>query len=142
MKISGPVLDRIDIQIEVKPLRAHEIVEGKSSETSGHMRERVRHARDIQIARQGVLNAALSVERTEELCRGSSRIDTLLYTAVERYKLSARSYYKLLRVARTVADLDDRNEIAEEDVLEALSYREVESIIYTGKDPGCKIPGQ
>jgi len=142
MKISGPVLDRIDIQVEVKPLRPREILEGKPVETSVRMRKQVKRARDIQIRRQGVLNADLPVRKTEKLCGSDSDTANLLYKAVDRFKLSARSYYKILRVARTVADLDERERIGKEDVLEALSYREVESIIYAEeRKDGVGPPG-
>jgi magnesium chelatase family protein len=134
LKISGPVLDRIDIQIEVKPLKANDIVEYSSTEPSANIRERVMKAREIQAERftkHGItLNAMMTTELIKKFCVLDNRMQQLLYDAINKYKLSVRSSYKVLKVARTIADLDERNHITTDDILEALSYREVENILY------------
>ncbi|MBA7658654.1 Competence protein ComM [subsurface metagenome] len=134
MKISGPVLDRIDIQVEVKPLKACDIIEYKSAESSSVIKKRVLQARKIQkerLAKYGIaLNALMNVELIKKYCALDKQLQELMYFAVERYKLSARAYYKILKVARTIADLENRDKILKEDILEALSYREVENILY------------
>jgi magnesium chelatase family protein len=135
MKISGPVLDRIDIQVQVKPLKAGSIMEHPLSVTSSVIRERVLQARRVQKERLNqyglIQNAMMGAEALKKLCPLNSRIQKILYDAVDKFKLSVRAYYKVLRVARTIADLESRETIALDDVLEALSYREVENILYS-----------
>jgi len=143
MKISGPILDRIEIQVEVKSLKAFDIVEGKPSAPSQEIRERVLQARKLQrerLLRYGVLlNAEMNLELIKKYCALNNRVQELLYAAVKKYALTARSYYKLLKVARTIADLDGREEIVEEDVLEVLSYREVENLLYCKSKKDVKV---
>jgi len=143
MKLSGPILDRIDIQVEIKPLRAFEIVESKPAESSETIRKRVTEARKKQIDRLSkygiTLNALMNEKHIREFCIIDRTVQELLYSAIQKYRLSARSYYKTLKVARTIADLAGRDEIVMEDVLEALSYREVENILYTKKSDKIKI---
>ena len=135
MKISGPILDRIDIQVQVKPLRAHEMIERKSSESSKVIKERILKARLIQNKRRvstGVsFNARLTPHAIKQFCQLTGELENIMVSAVKRYSLSARSYYKILKVARTIADLDNRESIARDDILEALAYREVEQILYS-----------
>jgi magnesium chelatase family protein len=134
MKISGPILDRIDIQVEVKPLKAAQIFEDRRSDSSSVIRERVERTRKIQYERLSgygiTLNAFMDNYLVKKFCVINSRIKEILNTAVRRYRLSVRSYTKILKVARTIADLQSREKIEAEDVLEALSYREVENILY------------
>ncbi len=134
MKISGPILDRIDLQVEVKPLKAFEIVESRSTESSWTIKKRIIKARKIQmerLSRYGYnLNAMMNIELVKKYCILNKEMQELLYSAIKKYKFSARSYYKILRVARTIADLDQRQELKKEDILEALSFREVENILY------------
>lgn len=134
MKISGPVLDRIDIQVEVKPLRAQDIMDSAHSESSSAIRERVIRARELQTERLEkyhlTLNAMMGAEIVKKLCPLSDQIEKLLHASVDRFKLSVRAYYKVIKVSRTIADLAQREHICMEDVLEALSYREVENILY------------
>jgi len=143
MKLSGPILDRIDIQVEVKPLKAFEIVDSKPAESSEEIRKRVTGARNKQIKRLSnygiTLNSMMNEKQIKEFCVIDRSIQELLYSAIQRYKLSARSYYKTLKVARTIADLAEREKIVMEDVLEALSYREVENVLYTRKSEMIKI---
>lgn len=133
-KISGPILDRIDIQVEVKPLKASDIVDGGPSESSNVIRGRVMKARSVQRERykfHGIkLNAQMTQELIKKYCDVSSETRDLLYAIVKKFNFSMRSYLKILRVARTIADLSERDDILAEDILEATSYREIENIIY------------
>jgi magnesium chelatase family protein len=134
MRISGPVLDRIDIQVEVKPLKPFEIVRDRPSERSEKIKKRVAEALGIQRMRfqkhGSILNASMDLELIKKYCAVGNEVQRLLYGAIRKYRLSARSYYKVLKVARTVADLDGRENISKEDILEVLAYREVENILY------------
>ena len=144
MKVSGPILDRIDIQVAVRPLEATEIIESRAQESSSAVKDRVETARRLQqkrfSKRDRTLNARMSVELIKKYCILDKQTQEILYTSVKKYRLSARSYYKILKVARTVADLDQREKLIKEDVLEALSYREVESILYN--TPSAKVPSK
>jgi len=136
MKLSGPILDRIDIQVAVKPLKAFELVKSSPSPPSREVRERVVRARDFQSRRhesadEPVLNADMDAPSLKKNCILDGEMESLLFTAIKKYRLSARSYNKVLRVARTIADLDGRDRIRKQDLLEALSYREVEHILYS-----------
>lgn len=134
MKISGPIIDRIDIQVVVKPLRPFEIMEGRPADSSESIRRRVIEAHRIQYERfskEGIFqNAAMDMELVRRYCVLPDSVKNLLREAVHRYRLSARSYYRMLRVARTIADLDGNEHISRDGILEALSYREVERILY------------
>jgi len=134
MKLSGPVLDRIDLQVEVKPLLPSEIVESSPSEPSSAIRERVVKARAIQQRRfersNAFVNARMNEEQVNKFCVLDREMERLMYAAVKKYRLSARSYFKVLKVARTIADLEEMEHIRSENILEALSYREVDSILY------------
>jgi len=140
MKISGPILDRIDIQIEVKPLKLAEIVTEKTSLSSASIKKRVMGARNIQksrLSRHGItLNSQMNGVLVKRYCVLNQSSKNLMSRAVKEYHLSARAYFKILKVARTIADIEGRESLREEDLLEALSYREVEDILY--REP--KIP--
>jgi magnesium chelatase family protein len=142
MKISGPILDRIDIQVEVKPLKAAQMFEGGHAEPSSVIKKRVSLARKVQqkrLSKYGInLNAFMSTEHVKEYCEIDKEIKEILYAAVKKYKLSARSYNKILKVSRTIADMQLREKISKDDVLEALSFREVENILYS-KTPHPRI---
>jgi len=144
MKISGPVLDRIDIQVEVKPLKAQDIMDSAHSESSSAIRERVIRARELQTERLKkyhlTLNAMMGAEIVKKLCPLSDQIEKLLHASVDRFKLSVRAYYKVIKVSRTIADLAQREHICMEDVLEALSYREVENILYNRLFKQNRVP--
>ena len=134
MKISGPILDRIDLQVELKPLKASEIVENKESESSAIIQDHVINARKRQserLLKYGIhLNTHMNIDLIKKYCVLDQQLQELMYTAVKKFKLSARSYYKILKVSRTIADLEKRESIQQEDILEALSFREVENILY------------
>jgi magnesium chelatase family protein len=127
-KVSGPILDRIDIQVEVKALAPFEITAATRAPESDRIRRRVEHARERQRERLAPFGECLNSRMDEELvkryCGTDGETLAILRAAVERYGISARAYYKLLRVSRTIADMEGRGEIRAGDVLEALSYRE------------------
>jgi len=122
-RISGPLLDRIDLQVEVGALSQEELLAPGSSEPSGTVLERVRHAAQVQAARQGKPNEALCGADLERLCRPDSSADQLLRAVMARLSWSARSYHRVLKVARTIADLAGAPEIGRTQVAEAIQYR-------------------
>ncbi len=126
-RISGPLLDRLDVQIEVPPIPYHELRAGPASDTSAAIRARVVAARERQrtrYARRGITcNAQLTTRDIDRYCRLDDAGARLLEQAVARLRLSARGYSRVLKVARSVADLAGHDDIASEDVAEALQYR-------------------
>lgn len=124
-RISGPLLDRIDLQVEVPRLAFNEL-DGPRGESSADVRARVIRARQHQLARnncKGEVNARLDNAAIGRVCQLQKHDQTLLRQAVERFRLSARAYHRILRVARTIADLDDSELIATQHLTEAISYR-------------------
>ncbi len=121
-RISGPLLDRIDLQIEV-PRQPLAQLDGPPGESSAVVRERVAAARARQQARQGCLNQALAGSLLESHARPGEAGRALLARAMERLHLSARAYHRILRVARTIADLEGEARVCARHVGEALQYR-------------------
>jgi magnesium chelatase family protein len=131
-KISGPLLDRIDLHVEVTPVSYHEL-SSKERPTiySAEIRERVLRAREVQAERfQGMTdvfcNAQMPSRMVREVCQLSDAGITLLKTAMERLQLSARAYDRILKVARTAADLGGSADIRIEDLAEAIHYRSLD----------------
>ena len=123
-KLSGPLMDRIDLHLDVPRLPPHDMrPEAPRGEASAPVRERVLAARERQLARDGTLNAHLGQAQTEAHCRLEPRDQALLETAMESLQLSARAMHRILRVARTIADLAGSEAIATAHVTEALGYR-------------------
>lgn len=128
-RLSGPVLDRIDICAEVPPLTMEELEEGgrerqEGQETSADIRSRVLQAREMQRRRgSGKCNAALTLEETREFCRLDKDGKELLEKAFGKMKLSARAYSRILKVARTIADLDGSETALKKHLAEAISCR-------------------
>ncbi len=130
-KISGPLLDRIDLQCEVLPLSFEELSKAAPGESSATIRERVVKARHIQEQRfAGVpgihCNAQMSEAQQRQYCALSSESFSLLRTAMERLQLSARAYSRILKVARTIADLDNSPNIQKHHIAEAVGYRNLD----------------
>lgn len=126
-KISGPLLDRIDIQIEVKRPKFDKLTSKEISETSADIRKRVDKARQIQLERYknyGIhSNAELNPKMIIRFCKLDSKSEELLQKAFEKFKFSARTYERILKVARTVADLDGKDNIEFKHVAESIQYR-------------------
>jgi magnesium chelatase family protein len=122
-KISGPLLDRIDIQIEVPAVPQEDLLNKAEGEASTSIQQRVEAARQRQIARQDKANAQLSVTEIDALCTPDKQGVELLQQAISRLNLSARAYHRVLKVARTIADLEDETAIATKHIAEAVQYR-------------------
>ena len=120
-RISGPLLDRVDLHVEVPRVRNPD--ECAPSEPSSTVRERVARARELQIARSGKPNQGLSVADIRQHCELSQGGRRLLARAMDKLHLSARARDRVLRVARTIADLAQADRIADAHVAEAISFR-------------------
>jgi magnesium chelatase family protein len=125
-KISGPLLDRIDIQIEVPTLREEELTSVSRGESSAKVRERVEAARALQLRRQGKVNAQLAPREIEKLCSAEAEALALLKQAIARLNLSARAYHRVLKLARTIADLAYETTIRVAHMAEAIQYRRLD----------------
>jgi len=125
-KLSGPLLDRIDMQIEVPSLRDDELTRAQQGETSFQIRTRVGKARVRQLERQGTCNSRLSPREVERSCATEEKANALLKQAIARLNLSARGYHRVLKLARTIADLADQPAIGTAHVAEAIQYRRLD----------------
>jgi magnesium chelatase family protein len=130
-RISGPLLDRIDLHVEVTPVNFSELSSERSSEKSEEIRERVIQARALQHERfknkkEVYCNAQMSPQTVRNLCKIDAAGQTLLKQAMEKLGLSARAYDRILKVARTIADLAHSEEIALEHLAEAIHYRSLD----------------
>lgn len=126
-RLSGPLLDRIDLHVEVPALSAETFAAQADGERSEVVASRVRQAREWQLSRQGQLNCALSGRALEMQCALSRDAEAVLHRAVAQHHWSARTYHRVLRVARTVADLAQCQAIDAHHVAEAVQYREAPS---------------
>jgi len=122
-RISGPLLDRIDIQISVPALTQDELTQAGTGESSAAIRDRVQAARDRQMQRQGKPNAALGTQEIDQLCRLDAAGESLLKQAIARLNLSARGYHRVLKLARSAADLAGTDTIGTAHLAEAIQYR-------------------
>lgn len=126
-KISGPLLDRIDIHIEVGALNEDELINHGAGEKSSVIRERVMKARNIQdkrFANTGIYcNSQMNSKQLKEYCSIDKESETLLRHSIRELQLSARAYDRILRVARTIADLAGEQDINSEHICEAIAYR-------------------
>ena len=130
-KISGPLLDRIDLHVEVTPVNFSELNNVKVGETSEQIRTRVIQAREIQTERykdfEGLYaNAQISSKQLREICVIDSIGENLLKRAMEKLNLSARAYDRILKVSRTIADLEGSEKIKPEHLAEAIQYRSLD----------------
>lgn len=122
-KISGPLLDRIDIQIEVPAVPQEDLLKQSDGEGSIVIQARVEAARNRQLARQGKQNALLSVTEIETWCAPDTQGEALLRQAITRLNLSARAYHRVLKVARTIADLAGSEAVQTNHIAEAVQCR-------------------
>jgi len=122
-RLSGPLLDRIDLHVEVPSLPADVLHRGAAGESSGNVKIRVLAARERQQARQGYLNESLTPSQVGKHAALTSEDADMLEHAMRRMRLSARAYHRVLRVARTIADLEGSANIASAHLHEALTYR-------------------
>ena len=129
-RISGPLLDRIDIQIEVNQIKYHQLEQKGKTETSKKIRKRVNQAREIQLKRYQEYyifsNSELTPKLIEKYCKLDTKSKQILEKAFDRLGLSGRAYNRILKVARTIADLDACEEIQEKHLAEAIQYRSLD----------------
>ena len=128
-KLSGPILDRIDISIEVRGIDYDKMISKADGETSSSMRKIVTDARKIQEKRfreNGVKifsNSSMGIRDIEKFCILDSKAKNMLNMAMQKFSMSARSYNKILKVARTIADIENKEVIETSHITEALQYR-------------------
>ncbi|MBX7138972.1 MAG: YifB family Mg chelatase-like AAA ATPase [Oligoflexia bacterium] len=131
-KLSGPILDRIDLHVELEPVPISEVSSDRGpsvdSEHSDRLRERVVAARDRQITRQGCLNAALDSSHIRRIIKLDARSLALVESAAKRLNLSARGFFRMMRCALTIADLENNPQVESRHVAEALSFRSLERV--------------
>lgn len=136
-KISGPILDRIDIHIEVSAVEYKKLEEQGKGETSEDIRKRVNRAREIGKQRykeHGIYsNSELTQKLIEEHCKLGKKEKEVLKNAFEKLGFSARAYTRILKVARTIADLDEKENIELKHIAEAIKYRDLDRK-YWGKE--------
>ena len=130
-KISGPLLDRIDLHVEVTPVKFEEMTSTRKSESSKSIRERVIIGREVQIERfksqpEIFCNSMMPSHMVKEICQINEAGKALLKTAMERLGLSARAYDRILKVSRTIADLSQSENIKVEHLAEAIQYRSLD----------------
>lgn len=129
-KLSGPLMDRIDMHIEVDSVTYDELNNDDLSEPSALIKERVDKARNIQLARYKdttiYSNAKMNDQQIKKYCKISHESDKMLRYAFEKMNLSARAYNRILKVARTIADLDNSECILDDHIMEAISYRSLD----------------
>src|SRR5699024_3322252 len=128
---SGPLLDRIDLHVEVTPVPFSELSATRQTEDSKSIRERVIKARELQAERfkdfQGLYcNAHMGSQLLKKICVIDQPSQNLLKKAMERLQLSARAYDRILKVSRTIADLEDSGEIKAQHLAEAINYRSLD----------------
>jgi magnesium chelatase family protein len=136
-KISGPLLDRIDIHIEVTPVKFEELSNERTSESSEAVRSRVIKARKIQEKRYASFpelhtNAQMSSKLLRQFCQINSAGQQLLKNAMDKLGLSARAYDRILKVARTIADLEESEHIETSHLAEAIQYRSLDRENWAG----------
>ncbi len=133
-RISGPLLDRIDIQVEVNSIKYENLYSDEKEETSKQIQERVNIARNIQKERykeEGIFsNSELTPSMIEKYCKLDNSGKIILRNAFDKLGLSARAHGRILKVARTIADLDGSDNILDKHLLEAVQYRSLDKKYY------------
>ncbi len=134
-RVSGPLLDRIDIHIEVPAVPHRELTVERSGDASAAIRERVDIARRRQLDRFAscvglFANAHMGPRDLKRHCRISQNADAVLKTALARLKLSARAYHRILKIARTIADLDGADRVQSRHIGEAIQYRSLDRTLW------------
>ena len=131
-RLSGPLLDRIDLKIDVDRVKFYDLVSESHEETSEAIKQRVNKARQIQLERfkdDGIYcNAKMSTKHINKYCKLDDKSKRLIEDAFERFNMSARGYNRILKVARTIADLEGSENILPAHIAEAISYRSIEKI--------------
>lgn len=127
-KLSAPFLDRIDLQIEVLRLPREDLQKPAQGESSQQIRERVMAARKRQLKRQGKANQFLGNKEIEKICSISKADEALLAQVMDKFRLSARAYHRILKVSRTIADLSGSEQIETNHISEAVSYRAMDRL--------------
>lgn len=132
-KLSGPLLDRIDLKIDVDRVSFYDIKSDSKEETSAEVRKRVNEARQIQLERfkddEGIYcNAKMTSKQIKKYCKLDSEGEELIKAAFDRFHLSMRGYNRILKVARTIADLDKSQDIKPEHIAEAISFRTIDKL--------------
>ena len=126
-RISGPLLDRIDLHIEVDKVKIDKLTNKSTGEKSSDIRKRVQSARNIQNKRfkdlKIITNSEMGSKQVEDFCNATEESLTVLKNAIKQFHLSARSYFRVLKLARTIADLDKKDKIERQHIAEALQYR-------------------
>ncbi|GAB6098916.1 YifB family Mg chelatase-like AAA ATPase [Halanaerocella petrolearia] len=129
-KVSGPLMDRIDVHLEVPRLEVDQLTDYEKGESSAEIKKRVVAAREVQLERfkgmEVTYNAQMDSALVEKYCKLSGSARTLLKEAIERLNLSARAYDRILKLARTIADLDKKKDINSDQVAEAIQYRSLD----------------
>jgi len=129
-RISGPLLDRIDIHIEVPALKYDELAQKKDAEKSETIRERVMRAREVQNerykGRKIYCNSGMTQNDLKKYCALDQASESILKRAIETLSLSARAYNRILKVSRTIADLNGKENIGVEHISEAVQYRSLD----------------
>lgn len=126
-RVSGPLLDRIDIHIEVPRLKYEKLADERVAESSIAVRKRVILARERQLERQGKTNSEINPKQIKELCALDQQGKDLLKSAVNQLNLSARQYSRILKLSKTIADLENQKDIKPSHIAEALQYRPKEN---------------
>ncbi len=122
-KLSGPLIDRFDMCIELTAVKPDQLIENKQIEDSVTIAQRVAYTRKLQINRQGKLNSALQTNELEQKLFLADKLKSYLNLIIKKLNLTARSYHRILRLSRTIADLDESTEVLNKHVNEALQYR-------------------
>jgi len=126
-KISGPLLDRIDLHVEVPQLKYEKLASEKVAEESKLIRKRVERTRKIQRKRFSKTNSEMTIPEIKQYCKTDEAGKSLLRKAVDKMNLSARGYHRILKLARTIADLAEEKNILKNHLAEALQYRQKET---------------